>query len=97
MNYSFHRGAQQDPALAVDFYQTHAAPAVAVRFINELDRVVPLLMVHPDFGTPTSEGRRTYPLKGFPYSVIYKARGSHLKITVVRHQNRKFEHGRDRH
>ena len=97
MNYSFTNGADHDITQALDFYTTRASVLVAERFAAELARVVQLLRVYPRFGTGISAERRTYPLNGFPYSVVYKVSGEHLRILVVRHQSRKFEHGHGRH
>jgi len=89
MNYSLHPGAESDIAEALDFYLERAGAAVAERFIDEFERVVELLIQHPAFGTPTTRGRRSYPLKIFPYSVVYRALDNDIRILVVRHQHRK--------
>ncbi len=47
----------------------------------------------PDIGAPTSEHRRTYPLTGFPYSVIYRHVGEDVRVMVVRHQSRDPDFG----
>lgn len=69
MSHSIHPGAEQDVADAVDFYDQHAGPLVAARFLIEFERVVQLLLEHPGLGTPTTKGRRVFPLKIFPYSI----------------------------
>lgn len=89
MTYSLHPGAEHDIAGAVDFYREQAAPVVAERFLEEFERVVNLLVEYPDLGTPTKSGRRTFPLKVFPYSVVYRNLESGIQILIVRHQHRK--------
>jgi plasmid stabilization system protein ParE len=71
VTYSLHPGAEQDIADALDFYTKQAGPLVARRFLNEFERVATLLVEYPDFGTPTTRGRRVFPLRLFPYSVVY--------------------------
>ena len=71
MTYSLHPGAEHDIANALDFYKEHAGLVVADRFLVEFERVVKLLIEYPDLGTPTTKGRRMFPLKVFPYSVVY--------------------------
>lgn len=44
----------------------HAGPAVAARFLNTVERIARLLTQDPGFGTPTTKGRGTFPLKIFP-------------------------------
>lgn len=96
MSPSIHHKAEQDIADALDFYSKHAGPLVAARFLNEFERVVRLLVDHPDLGTPTTKGRRVFPLKIFPYSIVYRAQDKAIRILIVRHQHRKpgFASGR---
>lgn len=87
MTYSLHPGAEHDIANALDFYK--AGLVVAERFLEEFERVAKLLIEYPDLGTPTARGRRTFPLKVFPYSVVYRNLESSIRILIVRHQHRK--------
>jgi toxin ParE1/3/4 len=97
MNYSFHAGAEQDVADAQDFYEQRAGLQVATRFLDELQHVIQLLLQHPGLGTPTTKNRRVFPLKAFPYSVVYRAQGEQLRILIVRHQSRKPGFASNRH
>ena len=89
MTYSLHPGAEHDIANALDFYSEHAGPVVAERFLEEFERIAKLLVKHPGLGIPTTRGRRTFPLKIFPYSVIYRNLESSIRILILRHQHRK--------
>lgn len=89
MTYSLHPGAEHDIANALDFYKEQAGLVVAERFLEEFERVAKLLIEYPDLGTPTARGRRTFPLKVFPYSVVYRNLESSIRILIVRHQHRK--------
>ena len=89
MTYSLHPGAEHDIANALDFYSEQAGLVVAERFLEEFERVARLLVEHPGLGTPTTRGRRTFPLKVFPYSVAYRKLESSIRILIVRHQHRK--------
>jgi len=93
VTYSLHPGAEQDIADVLDFYEEQAAPLVAQRFLIEIERVANLLVEHPGFGTPTTRGRRVFPLRVFPYSVVYRSLETGIRILVVRHQHRKPGHG----
>lgn len=92
-----HAVAIQDVANAIDFYTQSAGAQVASRFLNEFERVARLLIDNPGFGTPTTGGKRAYPLHGFPYSVVYSTREDTLRFLVVRHQRQRPGFGRDRH
>lgn len=96
MTFSLHPGAEQDVADAVDFYVEQAGAIVAERFLVEFERVAELLARHPGFGTPTTKGRRVFPLGIFPYSVIYRKLETGVRIFVVRHQHRKPGYGSGR-
>lgn len=47
----------------------------------------------PEIGTPTNGDRRSYPLTGFPYSVIYRHIEAGIRVLVIRHQSRDPEFG----
>ena len=89
MTYSLHPGAEHDVVDALDFYSEHVGRAAAERFLEEFERVAKLLVEHPSLGTPTTRGRRDFPLKVFPYSVVYRNLENSIRILIVRHQHRK--------
>ena len=89
MTYSLHPGAEHDISNVLDFYSEQAGSVVAERFLEEFERVAKLLVEHPGLGAPTTRGRRTFPLKVFPYSVVYRNLESSIRILIVRHQHRK--------
>lgn len=93
MTYLLHPSAEQDIADALDFYTEQAGLLVAQRFLGEFERVARLLVTHPGFGTPTTKGRRVFPLRVFPYSVVYRQIEAGIRIIVVRHQHRKPGYG----
>ena len=47
MTYSLHLGAEQDIAIALDFYTEQARVLVAQRFLDEFERVAKLLAAFP--------------------------------------------------
>lgn len=93
MNYSLHPSAEQDIADALDFYAEQAAPLVAERFLDEFERVAKLLVEHPGLGTTIARGRRVFPLRVFPYSVVYRILATEIRILIVRHQHRRPGYG----
>ena len=96
MSRSIHRFAADDLAEAVRFYKKQAGSGVARRLLNEFERVAKLLEEFPGIGTPTADGRQSFPLVDFPYSVIYRAEEAAIRILVVRHQSRDPEYGESR-
>lgn len=97
MTYSLHPQAEQDLADAAAFYADSASVSMAARFFNEFERVAALLNDNPGFGTPFDLPQRIYPLRVFPYSVVYKLTDEGIRVLAVRHQHRapSFAQGRN--
>ena len=96
MTRSMHRAAENDLAIAFRYYKTEAGESVAKRFLDEFERTARLLDSNPGFGAPTSANRRCFPLRDYPYSVIYRETHTGIRILVVRHQSREPSFGDDR-
>jgi plasmid stabilization system protein ParE len=93
VKYALHPAAEQDLADAVDFYAERAGRQVAQRFLDEFERVAELLAANTGLGAAASKGRRTFTLRTFPYSVVYRPVGGGIRIVVVRHQHRRPGYG----
>jgi toxin ParE1/3/4 len=89
VSWSLHRGAEQDIANALNFYREHAGLRVAQGFLNEFERAAKLLVERPQLGSLTTKGRRVYPMRVFPYSIVYRELAHGILIIIVRHQRRK--------
>ena len=96
MTRSIHRQAETDLTEAFRFYRREASKGVASRFLNEFEQVARVLEELPSLGTPTDDGRRSFPLTHFPYSIIYREDHGGIRILVVRHQHRDPDHGEGR-
>lgn len=96
MTYSFHPEAQTELLEASSFYRSEGGLGLAQLFVSEVERVAELLVANPGFGTPVGGTRRSFPLKRFPYSVIYRATGEGIRILVVSHQHRRPGYWRSR-
>ena len=73
MNYSLHPEATRELEDTFNFYREQGGSKLAQAFLAEFERVAILLVLNPDFGTPTSGSRRSFPLRRFPYSLIYRS------------------------
>ena len=91
-----HLLAEHDLESAFEFYRQTGSDKVALRLLAEFERAVELLESNPGLGTPTSANRRSYPLKKFPYSLIYKPVEAGVRILVVRHHRQEPGYGGDR-
>lgn len=97
MSRSIHPEAEQELSDAADFYEKSAGLDLAIRFLNEFERIAQLLALNPGFGTPITKSRRIFPLKGFPYSIVYRFQGESIRFLIVRHQHRKPNFASGRH
>ena len=96
MTCTLHPEATQDPAGALAFYQTNATARVAAVFLDEFERVARLLAANPGFGTPFDLPRRIYPLRTYPYLVVYRPTEGGIRVLTVRHERRMPSHGQNR-
>jgi toxin ParE1/3/4 len=85
MRLTVHPDAERDLEDAAAWYAREGTPALAARFVREFRRVCALIQDHPDLGSKRAQGRRGFPLRHFPYTVIYSLRGDELRVLVVKH------------
>ncbi|MGE0442143.1 MAG: type II toxin-antitoxin system RelE/ParE family toxin [Gemmatimonadales bacterium] len=97
MNVEYHPLAMQELVDAAQFYEKRAA-GLGGRFIAAVDATNRLLSRQPGIGRPGTATVRTFPIRRFPYSVVYQTRGEGLIILAVAHQRRRpaYWTGRDR-
>lgn len=96
MSYTLHPGANRDLDEACVHYGKSASGLVVARFLDDFDRAARLLAREPGLGTLKEGGRASFPLRSFPYTLIYKRTDTGIRVLVVRHQHRDPEHGEDR-
>jgi plasmid stabilization system protein ParE len=73
---------------ATQWYLDEGSPALAGRFERDIGRAMQLLAVMPGIGSPNYPGVRTWPLKDFPYTLVYRVVGDTLTVMAVAHQSR---------
>ena len=76
MTVSLHREADSELTAAFRRYKREVGVGVAGRFLKEFKRITKLLETNPGLGTPAGAGRQSFPLRGFPYTVIYREFGA---------------------
>jgi toxin ParE1/3/4 len=94
--WSLHPAAERDIADALAYYAAEAGQSVASRFLIEFERAATLLCDNAELGAPTRKGRRAFPMRVFPYTLIYRPPETGIRIIVVRHQYRKPGFGASR-
>jgi len=65
------------------------AAGLGLELLRETQRVVALLCDLPDVGEPLDERFRRFPLRRFPFGVVYRQDGSLLRIIAFAHRRRR--------
>lgn len=88
MKYKFHPEAELELAEAATFYEA-GLPGLGADFSDEVERVINVLLEHPELGTRTDDNLRHFILRRFPFSVVYAAAGQLLYVVAIAHGSRK--------
>lgn len=83
MKASLSREALGDAKAAADWYRDQGSPQAAGRFKEQLGSTLALLCEHPELGTPLAHSLRSFPIRQFPLSVVYRVDGDHLRVIAV--------------
>ena len=94
--HQFRPQAQLELFEATQWYLADGGPAVAERFEWAVQRALRLLAFMPRLGSPSYPGVRTWPLKRFPYTLVYRVKGEMISVIAVAHQSREPGYWRGR-
>lgn len=92
----FRPAARKELFDAGQWYLQDGGPAVAELFEWAVQRALQLLAFMPTLGTPSYRHVRLWPLKRFPYTLVYRVRGDVLSVVAVAHQSRAPDYWRGR-
>ncbi|MGH8729915.1 MAG: type II toxin-antitoxin system RelE/ParE family toxin [Burkholderiales bacterium] len=70
------------------YYAREANAELGLAFIAEFEEVLNLLRAYPELGAPW-RNRRRFPMRRFPYSIIYYTKGEELRVIALAHHRRK--------
>lgn len=70
-------------------YYGSAQEGLGVRFESAIADVVRRAVANPDRGAPRSKNTRRMLVKGFPFSIIYRANDSEVLIVAIADSRRK--------
>ncbi len=95
MRYEFHPEAELELYEAASRYESEV-PELGLRFADEVERVIYLLLEHPELGSRLDDELRHFVLRKFPFSVVYAATENLVYIVAVAHGSREPEYWRSR-
>jgi plasmid stabilization system protein ParE len=78
------------------FYAREGNAEVGLAFVSEFESALALICAHPRLGARWRNDRRRFPLRKFPYSIVYYVRGDELRVIAIAHHRRKPEYGAGR-
>ena len=71
------------------YYAEHANAELAFAFIAEFERALKVLCQAPRLGAVWRHATRRFPLRRFPYSIIYQVKADELRVLAIAHQRRR--------
>lgn len=90
MNIRFLDPAEGEMLESAQFYEDQAV-GLGERFLDEVEGCVELLLDRPHIGRPVGRFRR-FPLRKFPFTLIYTIEGNDLVVVAVSHHRRRPGH-----
>ena len=78
------------------FYAREGGAELGGAFVTEVERALAVLCDHPELGAPWRSTRRRFPLRKFPFNVIYYVRGDELRVVALAHHRRAPDYWADR-
>jgi plasmid stabilization system protein ParE len=83
---SIHAEADAELIAGAVHYAREANRQTAEAFLDEFDHAISLLKEFPGLGTPWRGGKaRKFPIRRFPYSIVYYQTPSRLRVLAVAH------------
>ena len=91
----FHRAAERALAAAMEVGEERGT-GLGDDLLDEVERVVALLCEFPDLGERLDDKRRRFPLRRFPFGIIFRVDGETLRILAVAHRRQRPGYWRKR-
>jgi len=68
------------------FYAREANAELGLAFIAEFERPLGVLCAHPRLGAVWRGTTRRFPVRRFPYSIIYQVKPEEVRVIALAHQ-----------
>lgn len=87
MKYEFHPEAERELYEAASRYESEVSE-LGLRFVDEVERVIRLLLEQPQLGSRLDDELRHFVLRRFPFSVVYAVVSDVVYVVAVAHGSR---------
>jgi len=88
MKAEFHPLAARELVEDSAFYEARAK-GLGARFLDAVERAVSLLETHPELGQLAAATIRAFPVRRFPYAVVYRIEADRLYVVAIANRRRK--------
>jgi plasmid stabilization system protein ParE len=88
MKPEFHPAAEAEFLASAAWYEGRA-PSLGVQMREQVHRAIAVLCARPLIGKPLTTTLRQFPLRRFPYKLIYRVGDGNLRIIAVAHIRRR--------
>jgi toxin ParE1/3/4 len=89
VNLFVHPGALSDLNDAAAFYTERANDKLGFALISEFERAIGMPSGNPELGATWRGSVRRFPLRRFPYSLVYQITPQGLRVIALAHQRRR--------
>jgi toxin ParE1/3/4 len=95
MKFEFHPEAERELHEAAAYYEA-SVPGLGDRFGDEVERVITLVLDHPEMGAKVDRDLRHFVLTRFPFSVVYGCIDDLVYVVAIAHGSREPEYWKHR-
>jgi toxin ParE1/3/4 len=88
VKHEFRPQAEQEMLEATHWCLANHGAAAAEQFEWAVQRALRLLAFMPQLGSPSYAGVRLWPLRQFPYTLVYRVTGDLISVVALAHQSR---------
>jgi plasmid stabilization system protein ParE len=69
-------------------YYSNVSDGLGIKFAHAVESAVKNAVSNPSSGAPSPKGTRSRPVKGFPFSVVYRASDTEILVVALMHHRR---------
>jgi plasmid stabilization system protein ParE len=89
VNFTVHPAAADELRETAAFYSERGDHELGLSFISEFERALDLLSANPELGAVWRGSTRRFPLRRFPYSLVYQVKAQEFQVIALVHQRRR--------
>ena len=87
--------AEEEMNASAQYYEQQL-PGLGHRFLDEPDRGIRAIRMHPEFAPVIHSGIRRKLIRHFPFSLLYRITPAGIIVLAVMHQHRRPNYWKDR-